>query len=384
MAGQNMQALPENFVPGENDVICGRGRKAFNHIGNERFRQLVEKRLEEYSNAVAKLEKSYILSDIVCEVRQRSPDGGFVKKDTNSGRWYEVGDFLAREKTSQAFRDALHDQYKSSNTAKKKRRQAEQTQKLLMGQHGSTRSLCFEPRYGGIDHQDSSRSLQSGYGGLEHQASSRSLQCEPTYGGMSQHNMLVGGSNFEPSQDSLLGALDVELSASLAAQQNKQVLSINAQRSARSVVDFAPSRNNSGSGQAPVFNQSCPNFSWDPVQPDQLQQQQQLQDLMHHSSPHMFPPPSQPKQQQETFHPYSQRSMDDDMMDMDVEPAAVFPARQVSNGGGVDDMGSDSFGDDLYLSPIGDGSPRKLLNSLSRLAEDANVEVFQPSPMLDM
>jgi len=32
----------------------------------------------------------------------------------------------AREKTSQAFRDALHERYKSSNVAKKKRRQEEQ------------------------------------------------------------------------------------------------------------------------------------------------------------------------------------------------------------------------------------------------------------------
>lgn len=38
----------------------------------------------------------------------------------------EVGDFLAREKTSQTFRDALHERYKSSNVAKKKRRQEEQ------------------------------------------------------------------------------------------------------------------------------------------------------------------------------------------------------------------------------------------------------------------
>jgi hypothetical protein len=54
--------------------------------------------------------------------------GGFVKQDS-SGRWYEVGDFLAREKTSQAFRDALHDRYKSSNVSKKKRRKREQATK---------------------------------------------------------------------------------------------------------------------------------------------------------------------------------------------------------------------------------------------------------------
>jgi hypothetical protein len=62
----------------------------------------------------------------VDQVRHQSPSGGFVKQDENTGRWYEVGDFLAREKTSQAFRDALHERYKSSNVSKKNRRREEQ------------------------------------------------------------------------------------------------------------------------------------------------------------------------------------------------------------------------------------------------------------------
>lgn len=47
----------------------------------------------------------------------------------------QVGDFLAREKTSQAFRDALHDQYRSSNLSKKinKRRKAELLGKAGLG-----------------------------------------------------------------------------------------------------------------------------------------------------------------------------------------------------------------------------------------------------------
>lgn len=71
------------------------------------------------------MDKSAVLTKVVEEVRLRSPYGGFVKQDAN-GIWHEVGDFLAREKTSQAFRDALHDRYKSSNVSKKKRRQEEQ------------------------------------------------------------------------------------------------------------------------------------------------------------------------------------------------------------------------------------------------------------------
>jgi hypothetical protein len=128
---QSMALLPEGFVPGDDDVICGRGRNCFNHNGNERFRGIVAGYLDQYSKSTSKMEKSYILSDIVAKVRKSSPNGGgFVKKCPETKRFYEVGCFLAREKTSQAFRDALHDQYKSSNSAKKKRRQVSQAVKL--------------------------------------------------------------------------------------------------------------------------------------------------------------------------------------------------------------------------------------------------------------
>jgi hypothetical protein len=79
-------SLPADFTPGEYDVICGRGIRAFNHIGNYNFRKLVESRLVEYSHVASKLEKSYMISEIVDEVRQRSPPG-FVKRDAKNGRW---------------------------------------------------------------------------------------------------------------------------------------------------------------------------------------------------------------------------------------------------------------------------------------------------------
>lgn len=125
-----MKPLAENYAIGEHDVICGRGRRCYDHIGNQRFRKMVAHCLDEYSAAATKLEKTFIICEIVVRVRQNSPNGGFVKSDPMTGRFCEVGDFLAREKTSQAFRDALQDQYKSSNTAKKKRRLVSDQSKL--------------------------------------------------------------------------------------------------------------------------------------------------------------------------------------------------------------------------------------------------------------
>lgn len=90
--------------------------------GNQRFRKLVAARAEDYAAATTRTDKTFIVCSIVSEIRKGSPKGGFVKKDSTTGRWYEVGDFNAHEKTSQMFRDVLHENYLSSNKSKKKRR----------------------------------------------------------------------------------------------------------------------------------------------------------------------------------------------------------------------------------------------------------------------
>lgn len=120
------------------------------HSGNVRFRRMVEECLEEYSSTVTKMEKTFILGDIIAQVRMNSPDGGFVKKDPKDNRWYEVGDYLAREKTSQAFRDALFDQYKSSNTAKKLRKRGEKM-KIMPRRAFSSTSLLDTKKIAGVD-----------------------------------------------------------------------------------------------------------------------------------------------------------------------------------------------------------------------------------------
>jgi hypothetical protein len=120
-----MRPLPENFEPGDDDVICGRGKRCYNHEGNKRLLARVRHSLDDYANAKSKQEKSRVISKIVDQVRQSSPQGGFVKQDS-SQRWYEAGDFLAREKISQTFRDLLHDRYKSSSRSKKRRREQDQ------------------------------------------------------------------------------------------------------------------------------------------------------------------------------------------------------------------------------------------------------------------
>jgi len=113
--------LPKEFEPGCHDVLIGRGKVCYNHIGNKNFNAIVATKLDEYS-AATRIEKSKILASIVVEIKKRSENGGFFKKDSNSGLWFEIEEFLAREKASQVFRDMLHKSYRSSSSSKKKLR----------------------------------------------------------------------------------------------------------------------------------------------------------------------------------------------------------------------------------------------------------------------
>jgi hypothetical protein len=87
--------LPEDFVLSSCDVLCGRGSHCFNHEGNRKFRKLVASRLQRYSSASTKHDKTQIICEIIDQVREDSPSGGFVKRDLETGRYYEVGDFHA-------------------------------------------------------------------------------------------------------------------------------------------------------------------------------------------------------------------------------------------------------------------------------------------------
>jgi hypothetical protein len=103
--------LPIHYRINEHDVLCGRGRQCYNHVGNQRFRQMIMDTLDAYVQATTKYDKSAIIDNILSTIRTKSRQynqqcqpqqqvhdeedmvgGGFVKKDETTGRWYEVGD----------------------------------------------------------------------------------------------------------------------------------------------------------------------------------------------------------------------------------------------------------------------------------------------------
>lgn len=114
--------LPKTWSPSELDVICGRGSIALQHIGNQRLRAIVNSMIPQYNACKCKFQKSSLVSSIVASVQQASPDGGFVKFDSDENAWIRVSERHAREKVGQIFRDSLSGKYKSSTRAKSQRR----------------------------------------------------------------------------------------------------------------------------------------------------------------------------------------------------------------------------------------------------------------------
>ncbi|KAL7541799.1 LOW QUALITY PROTEIN: hypothetical protein ACHAWF_007022 [Thalassiosira exigua] len=94
--------LRDISMPHANDVLCGRGGGSNNHPGNESFRELVNE--FPYVNC-PKREKPLIARRIVEAVRNQTPPGRFLSKDSRTGLWNDIGDGKAREKTSQALRE---------------------------------------------------------------------------------------------------------------------------------------------------------------------------------------------------------------------------------------------------------------------------------------
>lgn len=92
------------IVVNSNDVLCGRGGETNHHPGNVQYRGLVKIHQRAYLHAKRR-DKPRIARIIVDTIRRQIPHGRFLKKDTVSGAWKDVGNVKAREKTSQALRE---------------------------------------------------------------------------------------------------------------------------------------------------------------------------------------------------------------------------------------------------------------------------------------
>ena len=97
--------LPADYVPSNLDVCSGRGKRNWNHSGNVAFRDLIQHSTPAYMAAESKNEKTAIVCNIVEEMR--SIGCKFLKEDSKTGRWYDIGDAQAREKVGHSLRDQV-------------------------------------------------------------------------------------------------------------------------------------------------------------------------------------------------------------------------------------------------------------------------------------
>jgi len=89
--------------PTDHDVLFGRGGMTNSHPGNRRFRDVIALHRPDYIRAI-KMDKPNVARKIVKAIRMGDPPGRFLKKGED-GRWYDVGDRTAAEKTSQGLRE---------------------------------------------------------------------------------------------------------------------------------------------------------------------------------------------------------------------------------------------------------------------------------------
>jgi hypothetical protein len=112
------QTLPADFLPSKYDVICGKGKQCYNHIGNRRFRVTIGTHVPRYQAAKTKSGKTAIVNSIVDIIRE-SKDARFVRYNKITSEWMELGDTGAREKVGQAIRDIVSSQRDPAQKARK-------------------------------------------------------------------------------------------------------------------------------------------------------------------------------------------------------------------------------------------------------------------------
>jgi hypothetical protein len=92
---------------------CGRGGLTNHHKGNKRFRDIVALHRPDYVRA-PKIQKPSVARVIVRAIRNGEPPGRFLRKDERLGKWVDIGDKKAAEKTSQALREKINEEREAS------------------------------------------------------------------------------------------------------------------------------------------------------------------------------------------------------------------------------------------------------------------------------
>jgi hypothetical protein len=92
-------------TPLEIDILLGRSKGAFNHVGNRRFRVFILMHLQDYLNANSRMEKTLVVNRVYEQISDAG--GRFLREDTKSDKWIQVPHKVGRDKVGHALRDAV-------------------------------------------------------------------------------------------------------------------------------------------------------------------------------------------------------------------------------------------------------------------------------------
>eukprot|EP00934_Nitzschia_sp_Nitz4_P007992 Nitzschia sp. Nitz4//scaffold111_size72815//20200//23123//NITZ4_005783-RA/size72815-snap-gene-0.97-mRNA-1//1//CDS//3329533159//7982//frame0 len=145
--------------PGENDVVCGRGRGNFIHPGNRKMLRMFWDVKSRYNSTNSKFKKTMIGREIIREIRGRG--GRFIRRGEN-GLWVEADPKVVLRKVCHGIRDipndpamrkrsivAVDDRAEAAAARKEKKRRRREEKMMQRAQAGALsydRGQYQEPR----------------------------------------------------------------------------------------------------------------------------------------------------------------------------------------------------------------------------------------------
>ena len=121
-ATTNAMAITTTLQPF--DVLSGRDKQSFNHIGNRRFRVVIGMNLQRYLDAKTRYERSEMILSFVRELRGDA-NMRFIKR--RGSKYIELNEKQSREKVGHALRDAAAQARGQENPAEQKTPPVKQT-----------------------------------------------------------------------------------------------------------------------------------------------------------------------------------------------------------------------------------------------------------------
>ena len=110
------------YQPEPGDVLCGRGKNAFSHVGNHHFREVILENASLYETAETKQQKTQLVLFVAYAIIERG--GRFLIRSNDGKSWRNGGLKQGKLKAGHAFRDVARGRFRRLEEAMRCRVQA--------------------------------------------------------------------------------------------------------------------------------------------------------------------------------------------------------------------------------------------------------------------